>query len=516
MRRRWGNSGRKVRRRNGDAEVTGVLDTDESVELVIGVSSAVGTPDDRVFEVLRDRLRSYGYLAQTIKISALLQDEAAARGAWPMQAPRPDERIELLIQEGNELCQAKKDGGYLAVRTVDEIVRMRGDTPPSDPGSVATNDDPTATSAEQGRLAFIVDSLKRPDEVERLREGYGDRFLLLGLVASADTRRAHLTARFAPTSRHDGGNLSAQIDSLMKRDDAEGEDFGQDVAKTMKVADVFIDVEEEDGGARQVERAVDLLFGDPSAGGPTNIEFGMQVATQTSARSPELGLHVGAALLSATGDVLAVGSNHHPTATEQPAYDASQVDVRATLRELLDQMSEADLLSQSAKTGLAADGELYTRDLLDGQLRGTRLRALTEYQRPIHAEMDALLSALRQGVSVEGAQVCVSAFPCHNCAKHLIGVGIHVTYLEPYPKSLVGSMFGEHSAMFKPFIGVAPSRYVSWFIDAKAADRKDKTGVALKWEGEERRDARPWVSPGVTRGYIKLQEDFVRRVVDKG
>ncbi|MEJ7655371.1 MAG: deaminase [Chloroflexia bacterium] len=42
----------------------------------------------------------------------------------------------------------------------------------------------------------------------------------------------------------------------------------------------------------------------------------------------------------------------------------------------------------------------------------------------MHAEMSALLDAGRRGVPVQGATLYTTTFPCHNCARHIVGAGI--------------------------------------------------------------------------------------------
>ncbi len=67
---------------------------------------------------------------------------------------------------------------------------------------------------------------------------------------------------------------------------------------------------------------------------------------------------------------------------------------------------------------------------------GSSLKKLTEYGRPVHAEMSALMSCAKNGISVDGATLYCSTFPCHNYAKHIISAGIkRIVYIEPYPKS---------------------------------------------------------------------------------
>lgn len=54
----------------------------------------------------------------------------------------------------------------------------------------------------------------------------------------------------------------------------------------------------------------------------------------------------------------------------------------------------------------------------------------------IHAEMNALLWAAREGISVNNAIIYVNLQPCHNCIKACVAAGIkEIIYKEPYDKS---------------------------------------------------------------------------------
>ena len=70
------------------------------------------------------------------------------------------------------------------------------------------------------------------------------------------------------------------------------------------------------------------------------------------------------------------------------------------------------------------------------ELRDSPIGSLLEFSRAVHAEMDALLSASRQGISPVGTRLFVTTYPCHYCARHLVAAGVdEVQYVEPYPKS---------------------------------------------------------------------------------
>src|SRR5207244_3956191 len=103
-------------------------------------------------------------------------------------------------------------------------------------------------------------------------------------------------------------------------------------------------------------------------------------------------------------------------------------------------------------------------------LTALRVQSLIEFERSVHAEMSALMSAGRLGTPVVGAWAYTTTFPCHECTRHLIASGIsRVYYIEPYPKSLAERLHDDAIVIdpnkpptdrvaFLPFVGVAPRR----------------------------------------------------------
>ena len=64
-----------------------------------------------------------------------------------------------------------------------------------------------------------------------------------------------------------------------------------------------------------------------------------------------------------------------------------------------------------------------------------------ELCRAVHAEQNALIQAARMGISVEGASIYVTTYPCIICAKMLVGAGIKKIYTDnPYPDPLTGKL----------------------------------------------------------------------------
>lgn len=162
------------------------------------------------------------------------------------------------------------------------------------------------------------------------------------------------------------------------------------------------------------------------------------------------------------------------------------------LGELLERFDKHGLLAKSKNK---SELDELVRELVSGKMRdvlkGTRAMNLLEFGRSVHAEMAALMSAARLGVSVRGATLFCTTFPCHMCARHIVASGIkRVVYVEPYPKSKARQLHQDSISVdpsvvssdhvnFEPFEGIAPRQYQDIF-DARDA-RKDNEGRTIDW-----------------------------------
>ncbi|MFO7245303.1 MAG: cytidine/deoxycytidylate deaminase family protein [Thermaerobacter sp.] len=64
--------------------------------------------------------------------------------------------------------------------------------------------------------------------------------------------------------------------------------------------------------------------------------------------------------------------------------------------------------------------------------------------RTVHAEMNAVVQAALHGVSIKGATVYCTSFPCLHCAKVLIGAGVErVVYRDPYHDPIAEEFFAQ-------------------------------------------------------------------------
>jgi deoxycytidylate deaminase len=233
---------------------------------------------------------------------------------------------------------------------------------------------------------------------------------------------------------------------------------------------------------------------------PSVEEYGMVLAATAAMRSLDLSRQVGASILTPTKEVIGLGANEVP-APGGGQYWGDPADVRDYVlqydsndmmkREILE-----EILSKTDPEWQAKDAEQRVERLTEVSrlLEDARVMNLTEFGRAVHAEMEAMLSASRVGVSPKGCSLYTTTFPCHNCAKHIIDVGIDcVVYIEPYPRSLAGRLHEDGIALveeepdtegkvrFVPFLGIAPRLYDRVFScvtqEGLRLSRKDRHGV---------------------------------------
>ncbi|HXC52487.1 MAG TPA: anti-phage dCTP deaminase [Candidatus Limnocylindrales bacterium] len=447
-------------------------------ELIIGLVAPIGCNRDFVTSVLRDLFAVRRYEVNTVKLSDDLPNFAEILGV-PIEGDPYFNRVNSYMTAGNEL---RRRSGYCNALVLSAVFNI------SERRAQATEDieDPDPTLP---RHVHVLDSLKRPEEVRTLRQIYGPGFYLIGAFAPRNLRKRHLQVS--------QGLSEEQAEKLLRRDEDEEEDkkFGQQTRDTFHLSDVFIDVSSYESTQAALHRFLDLVFGNPFHT-PTLDEFGMHAAFGASIRSGALARQIGAALIAETGDLIGVGHNEVPrpggglySAEDNPdmrdlaiGFDSNTARLRVIAARAAEALREQ---------GLVDDVEKATRVLSE-----SKLRDITEYGRTVHAEMEALLSAARVGVSVRNAVLYTTTFPCHNCARHAVAAGVkRIVYIEPYPKSealpLHGDAIhhaGEDSAVdaqaarmvLGPFLGVAPRRYGDLFSmvrsDGVVLSRKDEEG----------------------------------------
>jgi deoxycytidylate deaminase len=452
-------------------------------ELVIGVVCAVGTDYGPIRDSIVRILQKFSYTSQIVRISDLIPrftEGALSNG--------PEiERIDSRMTAGNSVCRLKGRKDFWALAAIAEINAARHrDTFGSEP---------------QPRTAHIILTLKRPQEVATLRKVYGDGFFLIGVFATERERLDYLIERNAPKDR---------AIELIKRDAEEATDeYGQHTRETFHLSDVFVQFR---GSAyqKELDRFFSLVFSNPYIT-PTQQEQAMFLSYSASLRSAQLGRQVGAAITSKYGDVLSVGCNDVPrpggglywpgdldNRDHVRGEDTNDKQREKIINQLLAAVTEVDVsravqiesIMHAALENSSVDRQkiidqvqtkLSELGSLDNALRlpFRRMLDITEYGRAVHAEMDALLTCARSGVSPSGAILYTTTFPCHNCTRHIIAAGIErVFYIEPYAKSKAEELHEDEIVVeekldrnrgrgrrvpFTHFVGIGPRRYFDLF-----------------------------------------------------
>jgi cytidine deaminase len=460
----------------------------EIPEIFIALCGAVGTDISIVERELERNLRPLGIHTVSIRASSLIAD---INGEPKEQGEA--ERIKGFMEKGNKIRAKIGKGDGVARLAVARIQEERE--------KLSKNKTIPAPST-----AYIINSLKHPDEYEMLSRLYGDAFLMISIYEPRERRHRNLCKSIAKSLReYDADTFASQADELIDLDQNDSDDLGQSLRDVFPLADVFLDA-----GSflpRQLKRAVSLFMGAPFIT-PTIDEFGMFHAHSAAVRSADLSRQVGAVVTNVDGDILAMGCNEVPKVGGGSFWEDLdgfiedrrdfQIGYDATSALKKDLISEIIAEFRKAKGWLPKKYEeksdQYIAEELIGRsgqvsLRGKRVSSILEFGRIVHAEMSALMDAAKRGSSVLNQTLFCTTFPCHMCARHIISAGIsRVVYVEPYPKSLAKRLYpkeicveGEspstkNSVRFESFVGIAPKRYMDWF---KSDRRKDSLGFAL-------------------------------------
>lgn len=480
----------------------------ESPELVFGLCSPIGTDNVKVKRLIENELHKYRYHVEYFKITKLMQ-RLKPNDVDLTQNPFED-RYDTHIKYANKLRETYKDPGVLGRICCGAIRNYRKNTK----GKVG---------ALVERTAYLFDQFKRKEEIEILRQVYGDLFVLVSIYSGDNRRKENLVARIIDS--HNVSRATTEFnnkaDELIARDESEDSiSHGQRMREAFPLADLFIDIDDEDAAEKVISRFLRAFFGAYTIS-PKPDEYGMYLAKTASLRSVDLSRQVGAAILSGPGEVVTMGCNEVPKANggtywaDDPdddrdykrGLDENDRIKRGVLADVVRRLIEGELVKTDHSIDLLVEKVLEDVAKKGSAIREAELMDLLEFGRIIHAEMHALCDAARLGKSVKGSTLYCNVFPCHICAKHIVAAGVSkVVFIEPYPKSYAkdlhrDSIFvgrGELPAgrvQFEPFIGISPLRFRDLFQRSK---RKDNHGKVLDWD---ERSAQP-VFKQTTRSYL--------------
>ncbi len=475
-------------------------------ELFVGLVAAVGTDHSLLTEILEDTLKSFGYETKVIRLAQLLH-------AYPRYKGIPAEPVDVYIrqhqQAGNEFRRITGNDDSLAVLGIGAIQAARFERHKSKEEVIPN-------------CAYIIRSLKTPEEVKTLRAIYGQGFILIGSSAPYAMRRRFLATKIASshhTFQHD--QYLSTAEQLIQYDQEEvGKKHGQNLRNAFHLADIFVDASDPTRLRQSLERGIDLIFGN-TFHTPRRDEYGIFQAMGAAFRSAEMGRQVGAAICTESGDVIAIGTNEVPKAGgglywtgDEPDHrefmmreDSNDKHKKGLLADLLSRLKQDKwLTANKEKLNPSELAELALNQEESPNISDAQMTDLIEFMRAVHAEMAAITDAARRGVSVEGSTMYVTTFPCHLCAPHIVASGIRrVVYIEPYAKSLAVQLYPESISVdhpnstekqvqFQPFVGVAPRMYMNLF----AMTKRKKDGKVIQFDREK---ALPRY-PGSPRAYI--------------
>lgn len=493
----------------------------ERHDLVAGFVGAIGTKWDPILQLFKQSLDRFAYSSVTIRLSRLL--ETCIYKPWN---DLPDRESQDYYTKRMDACDQlrgdTRNGSIMAALAICKIYEHR-------------------SSYKSKPTAYMLRSLKHPDEVKLLRHVYGEAFFLVGIASSKADRRNELI-----NSLGNEDDRIVEAERLIVRDESDSHDktYGQNVRDTYAMCDVFIPGSPVLNAESDVNRFVDSIFGEPFLT-PTPNEEGMRFAHDASLRSSAAGRQVGAALIPRQGTPVVTGTNEVPKpgggqywSGDVPdnrdfklGRDPNPEHIQRALEEIFERLKEHEWLAQQYDSvsiprlvELALQGDGSTASVL----AGSRVVSLIEFAPCLHAEQAAITNAVRSGVSTQEAVLYTTTFPCHECAKMIIGAGLtEVQFVEPYPKSLVNELYsgmidtdpplsnrigsGDSKIPFHQYVGIAPRWYSRAFT---ATERKIGSQLVTLDRLQATPRTRGWSESGVDQRQATTVE-VVRRLTEE-
>lgn len=461
-------------------------------ELVFATIRTLGTEMAPVRQELDAALAAANYQVHRIELSSLLS---------PAVAPRDEpNRCELLMDAGDQLRALLGRADAVALAGIREIHRIRG-----------------LGELDHGRpRAFVLDGLSHRAEVETLRQVYGKRVFFIACDAPRPDRARQLAQLFERVSGLAATAAEQAATHALDRD------FGLATSLTappvprglrlsssaaLELADLFVRCDDPTQSRRHVRRLVECVHSHPFHT-LTMDELAMAAAYRGSLTTAVMARRVGSAIM-VDEQIVAVGANEVPKAGGGYYHTESEPDGREFMAGLdasdgIRAQILADLLARLRPGWFSPDlqrrtvAELTELAINDENIRDAEIFDVIEYGRTTHAEMVAITSAARRGISIQGGTLYSTTLPCHECTRNIIASGLaRVVYLEPYHKSKGGELhrdaidlFPEPSARgdrvsFEPFSGFSHNRLSDLFswVPRKADDVRRRRGEPIRLDG---------------------------------
>lgn len=409
---------------------------------IIALTGSFGSGSTRIAEILAQK---YGYYH--VKVSEFLKQESKRRGIKIEDLPLKQRR-KTLQDMGNKLRE-ENGWGYLVRRLMEKIVK------------------------EKIKKPIVFESIKNRGEIFELRE-YPNSYIL-AVNASSDTRWKRVR-----DDRYDGDFNQFKEDD--ERDKDEGIKWGQDVQKCVDLADIYIINEKNrpPGAKSDWEWFESKLYSyikvieEPGCRNPTTPELLMNNAYHTSLSSNCLKRQVGATIAiagpiekkekvkipEAKEYLIASGYNAVPEKQECCEVKFGECYRDKKRKEFLKKIKFCPNCTAKLDSGVFYKCPKCETDFIK-EYRGKAL----DLCRALHAEESAILQSSRLGgISLVGATLYTTTFPCLLCAKKIIAVGIkRVVWLEPYPYKEAREMLKNAEIEMTEFEGVKAQSFYKLF-----------------------------------------------------
>jgi len=500
---------------------------EQGTELIFGLVGAVGTDTKLVAKELETTLYSVGFNSKTIHLIELVYK--VTESEMPSDVTY-EKKYHQLMTKGTKFREELNRNDALALLSIMEIRDLR-EKKSGSPNIMAP------------RQAYILRSLKNADEIALLKKVYGPAFLVISAYSPKEVRIENLANLISKSYKMKAMPKNKAIglaEELVDRDLSEKESiFGQKVQKAFPEGDAFIDARDQTRLRESLQRFIEIIFRHPYHS-PSRDEYGMFQAKASALRSCSLARQVGASISTSEGEILSLGTNEVPKFSggtywpdsnpdhrdHKKEHDPSDKHKREILCDILERLKTAKWLNPKIGDkkieSLAEEALIGTpTPIMDGAL----VLEVIEYGRCVHAEMGAILGAARRGIPIQNSTLYTTTFPCHDCARHIVGAGIiRVVYIEPYPKSKAQELHQDaiiidpdkkppkvmevqDKVYFEPFVGIAPRRYMEFFTMEK---RKTKDGSTIDWDGK---DQNPKVTSSFSTYFPK--EDMEHKAIFK-
>lgn len=438
-----------------------------------------------------------------------------------------------LMDWGDNARKITKNNAILAYMAIEKIAEKRESEIKSinNPSKISAQSDNSFNSSK--KMAYIIQGLKRPEEVDELRRVYDSGFFLIGVYSDRKNRHQYL--------QESGMSCDEACKQLERDEKDKNETYGQNSSETFELSDFFINQDWSRAALHSsLKRFIHLIFGDPYIT-PTFDEYAMFIAYSSAMVAMDLARSVGAVVTTQQNDIIATGyadvpkfggGNYITEHYEGQYYEISRGrDIqlgrnsgKKGISELCEKIcqilineyekkqkvhsnsnkpieDDSQQTENTSRIGEDKQKEAINpfKDWLDAKFleENTPLKDLIEFMRSSHAEVEAILSCARNGISTKGCTLYSTTMPCHECGKRIIGAGIErVVFIEPYAKSRtlsnhpesthLGFEKVENKVNFEPFVGIGPRRFVDLFSmkigSGYPIRRQDKKGYPIHFE----------------------------------